>query len=408
MREAAGSAAVHDGGPVHCQSMTFLLLYALASAGGVIAYAPFLSLLLPVQMTAAAGASHVEWLSLSTFCGAASAGISNIVFGWASDRFASRRSWVTAGLILTFVSYALMASVETPAALVAAIILYQATLNMMLGPLSAWAADTVPDHQKGLLGGLLSAGPVMGALAGVLVTTRGMPAGDARLLATCLMFGSFVTPVLLFGKQCFAREGHVDLRPTAGGSRAELLALWSARLVVQIASSVLFAFLFYFFSSLPGDRPEAHQIALLPLATEALAVPLTFILGRWSDRVRTRRPFLMGAALTASAGLALMAWENGLALVVFGYFLASTSITTFAALHIITAMQKLPSPNRRGRDLGIFNLTNTIPAMISPALAFWIVPRHGFAPLMAALSVMVFATALLLLITRPRRLVTIS
>jgi hypothetical protein len=43
--------------------------------------------------------------------------------------------------------------------------------------------------------------------------------------------------------------------------------------------------------------------------------------------------------------------------------------------------------------------------MISPLLAFWIVPKHGFQPLMAALSIMVLASATVLLLvrTRPRQ-----
>src|SRR3546814_20355748 len=47
--------------------------------------------------------------------------------------------------------------------LVGIIIAWQLTLNMMLGPLAAWAGDCVPDDQKGLLGGLLAFSPALGA-----------------------------------------------------------------------------------------------------------------------------------------------------------------------------------------------------------------------------------------------------
>ena len=82
------------------QSTRFLLLYALASAGGAIAYVPFLTLLLPARMAELAGAADVEWLGYSTFLGAVAASVGGIVFGWLSDRTGGRRGWIAGGLLL--------------------------------------------------------------------------------------------------------------------------------------------------------------------------------------------------------------------------------------------------------------------------------------------------------------------
>src|SRR3546814_8025448 len=62
--------------------------------------------------------------------------------------------------------------------LVGIIIAWQLTLNMMLGPLAAWAGDCVPDDQKGLLGGLLAFSPALGAWSGALVTWPGLVSGE--------------------------------------------------------------------------------------------------------------------------------------------------------------------------------------------------------------------------------------
>src|SRR3546814_9996102 len=88
------------GAPRH-QSLGFLLLYALAWAGGAMAYVPFLTILLPARMTALVGVSDVEYLGYVTFCGAVAASLAGIAFGWLSDLTRNRRGWIAAGLVLT-------------------------------------------------------------------------------------------------------------------------------------------------------------------------------------------------------------------------------------------------------------------------------------------------------------------
>ena len=79
----------------------FILLYALAWAGGSIAYTPFLSILLPVRVSTLAGAgAQVNWLAYLAFAGAIAASLSNILFGYLSDITRFRRGWVASGLIL--------------------------------------------------------------------------------------------------------------------------------------------------------------------------------------------------------------------------------------------------------------------------------------------------------------------
>ena len=78
-----------------------LLLFALANAGGVVAYAPLLTLLLPARILLVAGQSHVHWMGAAILFGALVASASNIGFGWLSDVIGTRRSWVAAGVGLT-------------------------------------------------------------------------------------------------------------------------------------------------------------------------------------------------------------------------------------------------------------------------------------------------------------------
>ena len=148
------------------QATRFLLLYALAVAGGAVAYVPFLTILLPLQVTNLAGAADINWLAYLTFAGAITASGANILFGWLSDQIRNRRIWVWIGLFTSSAILIAFSAVGTFWALLGFIVIWQIALNMMLSPLAAWAGDSIPDNQKGTLGGLLAFAPALGAVAG--------------------------------------------------------------------------------------------------------------------------------------------------------------------------------------------------------------------------------------------------
>ena len=129
-----------------------MYLYTLAAAGGAVAYMPFLTILLPLRATDIAGNGALGMLAMAAFLGAIAASLSNIGFGWASDKTGKRRPWIWAGLGLSTALLLTTPYATSAAALIAIIILWQIGLNMMLAPLSAWAGDSIPDSQKGFLG----------------------------------------------------------------------------------------------------------------------------------------------------------------------------------------------------------------------------------------------------------------
>lgn len=384
------------------QSPRFLLLYALAYAGGFVAYVPFLTILLPVKMAAAAGGPKVEWLAAATLLGAVAASIANIGFGWASDLTRSRRPWIMAGLLLTIGGYGLIHLASAPAAIVAAIVAWQVALNMMLAPLAALAADHVPDAQKGVLAGLLGAGQPIGSVATIVVTLPGIEMEAVQFAFVCAMFTAMVLPLFAARPQPIAAEPPVsaELRMVR---RRDLTLIWVARLCVQIACSVLFSFFLYYFQSLPGEKVSVATVARTGSFTMLLAIPLALLLGRASDRIGARRPFLIGASLAMAAGLGVMGATTALPVAIAGYALFGCASSIFLALQSVYTMQLLPSPAHRGRDLGLFNLTNTLPSLLSPLLAVTLVSGQSFAPLMGALALLAVISAMLVMLVRSER-----
>jgi MFS family permease len=387
--------------PAPQQSTRFLALYAFAVCGGSIAYVPFLTILLPLQAQAMVGAGALDLLARIAFAGALAASLGNIAAGWLSDRYGSRRGWAAAGLVMSCGLLLVVPQVTTPGVLVGMIVMWQLALNLLLAPLAAWAGDTVPDEQKGLLGGLLAAAPACGAVTGMLITVPGLADPGQRIWLVAGIVLLSVGPVLVAGRarpmpQLQTRAVAVTETANSAAIRARPARLmWLARLLVQIAEASLFAFLLLWLRSLDPQVTD-HTAAQVFTGVLVLAAGGALIAGRWSDR--TARPILPLALSTAIAalGLGVMALAGSMAMALIGYVLFGLSSSVFLALHSSQTLRVLPDPRHRGRDLGLFNLTNTMPSLVMPWLTLALVPSHGFAALFAVLAGLVAAAALIL------------
>lgn len=377
----------------------FVLLYALAWTGGSIAYTPLLTILLPVRVAELAGpAASVDWLARIALVGALAASLGGIGFGYLSDRTRNRRGWMAIGLVLSSVLLMAIGKAGSLAGLIAVIACWQLALNMMLGPLAALAGDVVPDDHKGTLGGFMAFAPALGALSGAFVTHPGLASGEQRLWLVAALVSACVLPVLLM-RLPPANMPPPDLpapEPAAQRARSSrALRMWLARLAVQIAEASLFSYLFYWLLSLEPAFTE-NQTARLFSAIMLVSVPLALGAGRWSDR--TDRPLvpLQLCALIAATGLVAMALATTLATAIAAYVLFGLAGAVFLALHSAQTLRILPRPDRRARDLGLFNLANTIPSLIMPWLVLGLVPLFGYSALFVLLAMLSLLAILLL------------
>ena len=374
-------------------------------AGGSAAYAPVLTLFLPVRATALWGADAIAVLSYAAFVGAITASVSNIAFGWLSDITNTRRPWILAGTVLSGLLLASLFRTQSVALFLIAIAAWQVALNMMLAPLFAWAGDCVPDSQKGTLGGLMAIAPAAGALVGVFLTLPGLAGAETRLILNAIIVAAMVLPVLAFGKPRpmphLVAGGPTTTQPDPAypRERAPALRMWLARLLIQIAEAALFAFLLLWLQSLEpglGDNRVAQLITVVAFG----CVPLALIAGRWSDRAMRPRLPLTIAAGGASVGLVLLALSTDLRAAIAGYIVFGLMAGVFLALHTSQTLRVLPRSHTRGRDLGIFNLTNTVPSLIMPWLVLLLIPLFGFQALFALLAVFAGLACLLLATTK--------
>jgi MFS family permease len=188
--------------------------------------------------------------------------------------------------------------------------------------------------------------------------------------------------------------------------RRDLLVAAGARTLVQFAGNLLSLYLLYYFesvSSAPAPATLAAEVGRVLTLAYLLPLPIALALGRLSDRIGRRTPILVGAAVLAALGLLGMALAGDRTPGAIGFCAYAVGSQVFVNLHAAFAMQLLPDPAHRGRDLGLFNLANTLPAVAGPCLAWLLAAPHDFAPLMLALAVLTLSGGLAMLMVRGRR-----
>jgi MFS family permease len=381
------------------QPAWFVALFALAAAGGAVAFVPLLTVLLPQRIADLQGGEDVAVLAQVTFFGAVVASLANIAAGMVSDRTGTRRGWILAGLALSSVLLLAVGEARSAGELVLLVMAWQVGLNLMLAPLMAWAGDCFPDSQKGMLGGALALSPALGALAGSLVTYGGLVPPEARLWLVAMLVAALVLPAVICGGGR-TRPELMRPRPSARpGARIPsdeaVRRMWLARFLVQVAEGGMFAFLLFWLRSLAPGFSENTAANIFSLVL-VCAVPLSLLLGRWSDR--HARPILplAGCALLCSTGMLVMATAGTLAMAIAGYVIFAIAAAIFLSLHASQTLRVLPAPEHRGRDLGMFNLTNTLPAMVMPWLTVLLVPGFGYSALFVLFALLSLASAGLL------------
>ena len=373
-----------------------LVAYALAWAGGTIAYMPFLNLLLPLRFSELAGTQDLYWLGLTAILGAIAASLSNIAFGWLSDLFPGRLRWSSAGIAGLALSYVAITEASTPAALVGCVVIWQFTVNLYLAPLDAFAAEHVPDRHRGKLGGMLSWAPGISALS--LLGIAQLPEGfTIRVLAIPAIVLVMFLPLAFVAGQAGRASPDVAAEPAPRSAPRETLALfWLARFFVQISEALLFAFVFYFLRDLLGGQLGVKDYALINAGVYLAAIPVALAIGIASDRRGRRKGPLLAMIGVLAAGFGIMGASADPRLVIAAYVLCVIGSTVFLSLHSAFVMQYLPRRDRLGRDLGIINLTNTLPSIFGAPLALLVVPAWGYSGLLLLLAVsMAIPTALI-------------
>ena len=361
----------------------FLGLYAFANAGAYIAFIPLLTLILPLKAQQIAPDDKLMLLSTTLFFGAIMASVANIIAGAVSDRlyqkWGSRTVQMATGLLLVLLSYYFFYLTTTWLGLIASILYFQFAFNFMFSPLGALLADHVPNHVKGRASALLNLGTPVATLFVAILALPMFLTEMSRLSLISLVIVLAIIPLLFVAAQ--QRElisaPLTDELPTSGtkSNQQDFIWAWIARLSVQFSGAVIFGYILYYLQDVvqyslhfPGEAVD-QAMGKLSFAATPITIIFGILAGTISDHLGLRKPFLIFAAVATSASIWAMSIWPSWPLVFGAYSLFIASLTMFLTIDAALVTQLLAGAPNRARKLGIMNLTNTIPAIVAPAVA---------------------------------------
>lgn len=372
-------------------SARFIAIYALAYAS------LWLALLTPAMITLALRVHELEprnataAISLVLFTGAVAALISNPLFGALSDhthsRFGRRRPYLVGGALSGLAALALIGAAPTVTLICVGWCLAQLAYNAVLAAMVAIVPDQISASQRGTVVGILGVCMPVGQIVGTFLV---------QLLSENLTLALLVPGVLgvagvltlawvlpdappagiasLAARSPLAREAPASAPAQAFEpiSRRDFYWAWASRVFFVMGSIFLQAYQPLLL--IDGMGFEASQgpklIFRSTLVQAIMMVAWSLIAGRLSDRIGRRKPVAMAGSVIQGLGLWIIAAAPSYTFFLCGVALLGVGHGVYEGVNLALVTEVLPDrEHHAAKDLGLLNITNTLPQVIAPLAA---------------------------------------
>jgi MFS family permease len=364
----------------------FIALYALGYVGAYIALITPVATTLALKVGELDPAGKETSLGLISAIGALVAIVSNALTGALSDRTRSglgrRRPWIVGGSLGGIVALAIVGF--APNLLIATLgwVLAQLTLNMVLAALQALLPDQVPLDQRARVSSVLGISQQVSPLLGIGIAYGVAAAGGGIGLmflvpgiVGAIMLGILVINIrdvphaeagtFSFGE--FVRGFRIDK-----GKGADFGWAWFGRFFVILGFAVYTTYQVYFIGDRLGiEGPDVILMQLYALLIfSAVLTVSALVSGRISDRTGRRKIFVFLAAAIVGVGLTMLALTMTVPFFFAAAAVMGVGIGAFFAVDLALITDVLPDKeNKAAKDMGIFNIANSLPQSVAPAIA---------------------------------------
>jgi MFS family permease len=364
----------------------FIAVYAMGYVGAYIALITPVATTLALKVGELDPAGKETSLGLISAIGALVAIVSNAFSGALSDRTRSglgrRRPWILGGALGGVVALAIVGF--APSLVVATLgwILAQLTLNWVLAALQALLPDQVPLAQRARVSAVLGISQQVSPLLGIGIAFGVQAAGGG--IGLMFLVPGIVGAIMLLVVVAVIRDvPHEQAGPfrfgefirafrIEKGKRGDFGWAWFGRFFVILGFAVYTTYQVYFIGDrlgIPTDQVVLIQLYALLIFSGVLTVS-AIVSGRLSDRMGRRKPFVFAAAAIVGVGLGMLALTYTLPFFFLSAVVMGIGIGAFFAVDLALLTDVLPDKEHAAaKDMGIFNIANSLPQSVAPAIA---------------------------------------
>ncbi|MGC3992603.1 MAG: MFS transporter [Propionicimonas sp.] len=341
-------------------------------------------LTMPLKATAIDAQGSTTIIAVANVVAGVIALLLNPVMGRISDRtlgrFGRRRPYVLVGSLLLAVG-AFTVLQATGVALVAL-----GWGVMTIGQIAAQAGTfaLVPDQfapeRRGVVSGIIgvagSAGAIVGLFLGSLFSPNlalmiMVPAGLAVLCNLLLVAVVKDDPIRAEDRPALALREAFGTFWVSPRQHPDFALAFSSRFAVFWAIAAVNAYqAVYLIMGLhisPADI--AGKMFIANLISGVLAIVFATVLGKVSDKVGRRKPFVVTAAAVFAVGLVLITMATSFEAFLVGVAVMGIGMGVYLAVDFALITQVLPDPKNPAKDIGIMNLASSLPNIVVPAVA---------------------------------------
>jgi MFS family permease len=369
--------------PTRQVSPGFMIMLTVSAMSLYILYAGIGALLLPYQIGLIAPGQKVVILSFFTSVTVLIALFANPLSGSLSDRtvsrFGRRRPWIFMGGVLTAVGLVLMWQANSILLLFIGYCIVELFSNFDLAALNATIPDQVPENQRGTVSGVFglatSVGGILGAVIGGLIFKQ-TPTNAYVVMLLIVLVTNIPFALMLHDKAlpkgymppfhlgAFLKNFLINPR-----EHPDFAWAWLARFIPFIGYYLGITYILYYLQDAVKYPAALQGASTFNIVASAVSILTTLLGGYLADRLKRLKVFIViGMMIMAIAMLILALFHVWIAVVIAAVMLG---FGFGAYLGVGTALVTLvlPSAENRAKDMGIYNIANTLPHSLAPVLA---------------------------------------
>ena len=351
------------------------------------------SVLIPLQVKDVAGDREKgEALGITLLAGSVISLVLPPILGAWSDYLNKRKFFMMIGILFNFAGLVGLGFCQTLSQIAGVNVIATIGTVTYVTVFSAAFSEQVAKENYGtacgIMGAINVAGFLTGSGIGALVPYIGTPGSYALIASISFVFCS-VTLFFILEEPSKVHvasevlEESEEKRKESRGYLSSTLFMFHAltrpnfalvcfsRFFVELGVTTVNEFLIWWVRDvIPLHRMQASsEAAVLLTPVTIMSLISAILVGKWSDRVKKRKIFLVTSSFLMSVLILLTAFIQSFEVAIFVFSFFGLSLGGFIALEYTIVFDVLPEPEHAGRDLGVFHIFSVLPQLFAAPIA---------------------------------------